>query len=124
MKSFIKFKDNIRNNVYMYVRLYEVKTFLVAEFLNKGSIMPHIKNLLDYNAASNDDIAYFTSCSVVSCFLLCKTPTIKKYMKLKKLNDYITDTYEHDDLYKIRHKIEITTFSILLLLLKSPDECF
>jgi hypothetical protein len=73
--------------------------------------------------ATNDDIAYFTTLVVMS-LLFCNSQSIKKYVKLKKLNEYINDTHEDGKLYKYRHKMELTAFSLMFLVLKSPDECF
>jgi pantothenate kinase type III len=123
VSGFMGLNNKIKNTVYAYIRLYEVKTFLATEFL-KDSVVPHIKNLFICHVATNDDIAYFTTCSVVMSLLFCNCSLLKKYVKLKKLNEYINDTHEDGKLYKYRHKMELTAFSLMFLVLKSPDECF
>jgi hypothetical protein len=43
VSGFMGLNNKIKNTVYAYIRLYEVKTFLATEFLNKDSVVPHIK---------------------------------------------------------------------------------
>jgi hypothetical protein len=84
VSGFMGLNNKIKNTVYAYIRLYEVKTFLATEFL-KDSVVPHIKNLFICHVATNDDIAYFTTCSVVMSLLFCNCSLLKSTLNLKNL---------------------------------------
>jgi hypothetical protein len=76
VSGFMGLNNKIKNTVYAYIRLYEVKTFLATEFLNKLGCSS-LKICL-FVMWLQTTILRFTTCSVVMSLLFCNSQSIKK----------------------------------------------